>query len=212
MSWREPRRVLELARVVVAPRDGYPDAGPGFLADASAGPRGPRDVPRCTPVAAVGQRAASPCRERPVVALSRPGCGRGLHRRPWALPDHSEDLLIVTEPAMPRRPTDPATAPRADGLPQRASIAPTGRAPAARARPPDRRAGRGQEGGRHRPPRPCRPDHDGRLLRHLLGRLGAAARRPSPTGSSGACATRRRGRSDARAPPHRTGSWSTSGR
>jgi nicotinate-nucleotide adenylyltransferase len=33
MSWREPRRVLELARVVVAPRDGYPDAGPGFLAE-----------------------------------------------------------------------------------------------------------------------------------------------------------------------------------
>ncbi len=33
MSWREPRRVLELARVVVAPRDGYPDAGPDFLAE-----------------------------------------------------------------------------------------------------------------------------------------------------------------------------------
>ena len=32
MSWREPRRILELARVVVAPRDGFPDAGPGFLA------------------------------------------------------------------------------------------------------------------------------------------------------------------------------------
>jgi nicotinate-nucleotide adenylyltransferase len=32
MSWREPRRVLELARIVVAPRDGYPDAGPDFLA------------------------------------------------------------------------------------------------------------------------------------------------------------------------------------
>jgi nicotinate-nucleotide adenylyltransferase len=31
MSWREPRRVLELARVVVAPRDGYPAAGPEFL-------------------------------------------------------------------------------------------------------------------------------------------------------------------------------------
>jgi nicotinate-nucleotide adenylyltransferase len=31
MTWREPRRILELARVVVAPRDGYPDAGPGFL-------------------------------------------------------------------------------------------------------------------------------------------------------------------------------------
>ncbi|HEY4190274.1 MAG TPA: nicotinate-nucleotide adenylyltransferase [Candidatus Limnocylindrales bacterium] len=33
MSWREPRRVLELARVAVAPRDGYPDAGPDFLAE-----------------------------------------------------------------------------------------------------------------------------------------------------------------------------------
>jgi nicotinate-nucleotide adenylyltransferase len=33
MTWREPRRVIELARVVVAPRDGYPDAGPGYLAE-----------------------------------------------------------------------------------------------------------------------------------------------------------------------------------
>lgn len=33
MTWREPRRVLELARVVVAPRDGYPGAGPDFLAE-----------------------------------------------------------------------------------------------------------------------------------------------------------------------------------
>jgi nicotinate-nucleotide adenylyltransferase len=31
MTWREPRRVMELARVAVAPRDGYPDAGPEFL-------------------------------------------------------------------------------------------------------------------------------------------------------------------------------------
>jgi nicotinate-nucleotide adenylyltransferase len=33
MSWRDPRRVLELAQVVVAPRDGFPDAGPDFLAE-----------------------------------------------------------------------------------------------------------------------------------------------------------------------------------
>ena len=33
MTWREPRRVLELARVAVAPRDGYPEAGPEFLRD-----------------------------------------------------------------------------------------------------------------------------------------------------------------------------------
>ncbi len=31
MTWHEPRRVVELARIVVAPRDGFPDAGPGFL-------------------------------------------------------------------------------------------------------------------------------------------------------------------------------------
>ena len=31
-SWRDARRVLELARLAVAPRDGFPDAGPGFLA------------------------------------------------------------------------------------------------------------------------------------------------------------------------------------
>jgi nicotinate-nucleotide adenylyltransferase len=31
MSWRQPRRVLELARLAVAPRDGYPEAGPAFL-------------------------------------------------------------------------------------------------------------------------------------------------------------------------------------
>jgi nicotinate-nucleotide adenylyltransferase len=31
-TWHEPRRVLELARLAVAPRDGYPDADPAFLA------------------------------------------------------------------------------------------------------------------------------------------------------------------------------------
>lgn len=31
-TWHEPRRVLELARMAVAPRAGYPDAEPGFLA------------------------------------------------------------------------------------------------------------------------------------------------------------------------------------
>lgn len=31
MTWHEPRRVVELARLAVAPRDGYPAAGPEFL-------------------------------------------------------------------------------------------------------------------------------------------------------------------------------------
>ncbi len=33
MAWREPRRIVELANLVVAPRDGYPEAGPDFLAE-----------------------------------------------------------------------------------------------------------------------------------------------------------------------------------
>lgn len=32
LTWRSPRRILELARVVVAPRDGYADAGHDVLA------------------------------------------------------------------------------------------------------------------------------------------------------------------------------------
>lgn len=32
VGWHEPRRVLGLARLAVAPRDGYPEAGPDFLA------------------------------------------------------------------------------------------------------------------------------------------------------------------------------------
>lgn len=32
-TWHEPRRVLELARLAVAPRDGYPEASVAFLTD-----------------------------------------------------------------------------------------------------------------------------------------------------------------------------------
>ena len=32
-TWHEPHRILELARLVVAPRGGYSDLGPGFLAE-----------------------------------------------------------------------------------------------------------------------------------------------------------------------------------
>jgi nicotinate-nucleotide adenylyltransferase len=32
-TWHEPEVVLQLAALAVAPRDGYPDAGPAFLAD-----------------------------------------------------------------------------------------------------------------------------------------------------------------------------------
>ncbi len=32
-TWRRPERILELARLAVVPRDGYPDAGRAFLAE-----------------------------------------------------------------------------------------------------------------------------------------------------------------------------------
>jgi nicotinate-nucleotide adenylyltransferase len=32
-TWREPRRVLDLARLAVAPRDGFPEASAAYLAD-----------------------------------------------------------------------------------------------------------------------------------------------------------------------------------
>jgi nicotinate-nucleotide adenylyltransferase len=39
-TWHEPRRVLGLARLAVAPRDGYPDAGPELVARQFPGSEG----------------------------------------------------------------------------------------------------------------------------------------------------------------------------
>ena len=36
-TWREPRRIVELARIAVVPRDGYPDASRALVADALPG-------------------------------------------------------------------------------------------------------------------------------------------------------------------------------
>ena len=89
-TWHEPRRVLELARLAVAPRDGYPDADTGFLAE---------HFPETPARAVYPGRAASPAvrvgaahagGDRPIAAISRAGCGRGLHRRPWTLSSRQE--------------------------------------------------------------------------------------------------------------------------
>ena len=177
LTWHEPRRVLELARVVVAPRDGYPDAGPDFLREHLPGPgRSRRRSSTGRGCACRPRELRAAGGERSIAALPRPGCGR----RPTSatMPctgTHRRNAQIVTEPAIPaapmRRPRRvPTACPSAHGRRRAAG------APAARARPPDRRAGRGQEGRRHRPARPGRADHDGRLLRDLLGRVGAPAR------------------------------------
>ena len=104
----------------VAPRDGYPDAGPDFLETHLPDLARSRDLPRWAPAAAVGERAASPRGGRPIVALSRPGCGRGLHRRPWAVPRLTGGPPDRDRTRHARRRRRPATAPRADGLPKRA--------------------------------------------------------------------------------------------
>ncbi|MGZ9276407.1 MAG: nicotinate-nucleotide adenylyltransferase [Candidatus Limnocylindrales bacterium] len=39
-TWRSPERVLDLADLIVAPRDGYPDADPGLIARHFPGSRG----------------------------------------------------------------------------------------------------------------------------------------------------------------------------
>ena len=71
----------------------------------------------------------APGRGRSIAALPRPGCGRGLHRRPCAVPRptggppdrdrtrHAPDATIAK------------TAPRADGLPKRATAAPAAERP-----------------------------------------------------------------------------------
>ena len=85
-TWREPARVLELATLVVAPRDGFEDAPADFLASAMPGRRGPgRDARRPAPA---HERLGRPAtrRRRPLDPLPRPGCGRGLYRRPCAVP------------------------------------------------------------------------------------------------------------------------------
>ena len=151
MTWREPRRVMELARVVVAPRDGYPAAGPAFLAEHL-----PDLADRATFLDGPRLRlSASELR-------ARAAAGRSLR---YLVPDavaayigdHAlyqtppEDPAIVTEPAMPDA-NDPR--PRRAPTAAQARQGRAGhRAPAARTRPADRRAGRGQEGRRHRPAR-----------------------------------------------------------
>ena len=93
-TWREPRRVLELARLAVVPRDGYPDADPGLARRRSS--RAARtgspflDGPAAAPlrVASSGARAAA----GRSIALPRPGCGRGAISATMALyRDPTED-------------------------------------------------------------------------------------------------------------------------
>jgi nicotinate-nucleotide adenylyltransferase len=72
-TWHEPRRVLELARLAIAPRDGCPPL-PG---DGGTG-RGARRAAHPT----VSLGTADARRHGTVPALPGPGCGGRLYRRP----------------------------------------------------------------------------------------------------------------------------------
>ena len=209
MTWREPRRILELARVAVAPRDGYPEAGPEFLrehlpdlADRATFLDGPRL-----------RLSASELRERAAAGRSLrylvPDAVAAYIGDHGSVPELTEELRYRDRTRPPRRSCDRAARRRSAQARHRGAGS---RAPTARARTADRRAGRGQEGRRHRPARPRRPDHDGRLLHHLLRRFGAAAGGHRERDHRQPARREDAGRSDARGRPRRTGSWSTSAR
>ena len=78
--------MLELATLVVAPRDGYPDATgrvPGRARSRAS--RAAVVVPGRPAAAPVGVGDPGARRGRPLGPLPRPGCGRGVYRRPWAV-------------------------------------------------------------------------------------------------------------------------------
>jgi len=87
-SWREPRRILELAVLAVAPRDGFPDATVASVASLYPGAEGRvvlLDGPRL-------RLSASTLRERAAA-------GRSLrYLVPDAVADHIEDHALYADP------------------------------------------------------------------------------------------------------------------
>ena len=90
-TWREPRRVLDLARLVVVPRDGYP--GRPTRRSSTSTSRGRRHGWSSSTGRGCGCRR-SELRTRAAGGRSLrylvPGCGRRLYRRPCAVPTHQE--------------------------------------------------------------------------------------------------------------------------
>jgi nicotinate-nucleotide adenylyltransferase len=141
-GWHEPERILELARVAVAPRAGHP--GPDVTAFELAFPgRGDRvvvfDAPAIDVSASDIRRRAA--RGEPLDGLVPPRVAAVIARdRLYRQPDHHEESLPVTDPLpdpTPRRSRRAtATAPRPDGLPNRGRAAAESAAVASSERPP----------------------------------------------------------------------------
>ena len=125
-TWHEPERILDLARVAVAPRAGHPPPDPGWIAARFPG-REDRIVVIAGPELAV---SASDIRRRVAAGQSLDGlvppavatviAADRLYRHP----EPQEDGSIVTDPApVAGTPADSTSAtahvPRPDGLPSR---------------------------------------------------------------------------------------------
>jgi ribosome-associated protein len=141
-DWHEPGRVLDLARLAVAPRAGHP--APDLAAFRRAFPgRDERvvvfDAPAIDVSASEIRRRAA--RGESLAGLVPPGVEAVIAEdRLYRQPDHQEEFLPVTEPLpepTPRRSRRAtATAPRPDGLPNRGRAAAESAAVAASERPP----------------------------------------------------------------------------
>ena len=129
-SWREPDRILDLARIAVAPRAGFAPPDAATIARI-AGPRADRvDViggPEVDVSASAIRRAVA--RGEPIGGLVPPAVAEVIARhRLYRDPEPQEDPSIVTDPApLPGTPAPDAppmnSAPRPDGLPNRGAAA-----------------------------------------------------------------------------------------
>jgi nicotinate-nucleotide adenylyltransferase len=129
-TWHEPDRLLDLARIAVAPRAGHPAPDPATIR-AAVGDRADRviviDGPQIDVSASdIRRRAAA---GEPLDGLVSPAVAAVIAaHRLYRHPEPTEDGSIVTDPA-PRTgtPADDgsatATAPRPDGLPSRDAAA-----------------------------------------------------------------------------------------
>ncbi|MEJ7696073.1 MAG: nicotinate-nicotinamide nucleotide adenylyltransferase [Candidatus Limnocylindrales bacterium] len=81
-TWRDPERVLALATLVVAPREGFPEADDAFLERQFPGVPTARGLSRWSATASLGLGPAVEGAGRSLTALPRARCGRGLYRRP----------------------------------------------------------------------------------------------------------------------------------
>ena len=146
-TWRDPERLLDLARIAVAPRAGHPPPDPAWIAASFPG-RADRVVLIDGPdiditASSIRRRAAA---GEPLDGLVQPGVAEVIATdRLYRHPEPVEEDLIVTDRVPDDGPTTgdapaaaTATAPRPDGLPNRDAAA-TAAVEAAHALPADER-------------------------------------------------------------------------